>query len=324
MQEKILYSEENLKKYEIDALKSDSYILNCEIFLNIPKIILNSLKAYEILIETSQYDYQINCRYLFSIQNIKNPPILLLHGHGDCCTWTTWLKLSFILFEKGYNCLLLDLPGYGKSKILNFKEKRINPKIYINDSADLFYNLISFFKLENVICIGFCGGAANIIRTISKYPKIFNKRHVLHNSLISNFPENFESIANTYKLKFWITWCQDIDHPRIHYAYKWLDKKRKEKNEHFYLCDIGENELNSFGLWSQKNGRNTSNIMIFDPCKEYLEFIFNFIEKKDNINYLKIKNNEGEEIEKVKWESLKDYNEEDEINKVLELSLNEK
>lgn len=78
------------------------------------------IKAYQIELKTTKFTYSLNTRYIFDETYIKNPTVILLHGHGGSCTWAAWLKLGLILHEdEKRNCILIDLPGYGHSRLNN-------------------------------------------------------------------------------------------------------------------------------------------------------------------------------------------------------------
>jgi pimeloyl-ACP methyl ester carboxylesterase len=95
-------------------------------------------------------------------------PIFMLHGHASSCVWAEWIKLAIPLYKEGYNIILMDLPGYGHSTADS--KDRVNPKYYLADCAEMILSVLDAFKIQKVHCIGFCGGAANFLRTIAKYP----------------------------------------------------------------------------------------------------------------------------------------------------------
>ena len=322
-------SNDPLSAFKLPPSKSDDYIYNSEIFALVNPISLASVIAYLIPIKTSSFLYHINLRYLYNSKNDINPTVLYLHGHGSCCTWATWLKLAFLLYEQGYNGILMDLPGYGKSTIEG--ETRINPKLYLTDASNMLINLNKIIfgeeknnKVKKFIGIGFCGGAANFIRTITEYPNYFAKRHIFHNSVIGQIPEGFEKTLEKFHVKVWVSWCEDIDHSKGCVAYKFLNKKRKEGNKHIFLQDIDDSELSSNGMWSRNMGRKTSNVMIFDPSEGYFEFVKQFL--KENSEKLPVfktmKKKEEDLLEKIKSLSLKE-DLDDDLEFALALSLKE-
>jgi len=92
----------------------------------------------------------------------------MLHGHGPTCVWAIWIRLALKLFAEGFSIVFMDLPGYGRSTC--DKKDRVNPKYYMNDSPDMIISVLDTFKIKRVHSVGFCGGAANFIRTIAVYP----------------------------------------------------------------------------------------------------------------------------------------------------------
>lgn len=318
---------------QIPLPKEDSFIYDFEIFAFTPKKFFSDITAYYIPIKTSSFLYYLNIRRVYSSENSKNPSILYLHGHGSSCTWTTWLKMAFLLYEKGFNAILLDLPGYGKSRIEG--ETRINPKLYINDAphmfAKLFEILLANEKNKKIIGVGFCGGAANIIRTINEYPSFFAKRHILHNSVIGQIPDCFEKNLEKFQIKVWVSWSEDIDHSHLCVGYKYFNKKRKEGSKFIFLREISNEELYSNQIWGKNMGRKTSNIMIFEPSSGYLEFVIGFLDEGKEflpVYVKKIENKMEDVIEKIKSMSLKEVeakdDEDEELKMVLALSLQQK
>lgn len=327
-----MQSKNLLDSFKITPPASDFYVYDSEIFALTPKQYLSEISAYSIPIKTSSFLYHINLRYLYSQKHASTPTIIYLHGHGSTCTWTTWLKLAFLLYEQGYNGILIDLPGYGRSTIEG--ESRVNPKLYINDAANMFFKLFELLlaneKNKKIIGIGFCGGAANLIRTINEFPSCFAKRHIFHNSVIGRIPDNFEKQLEKFQIKVWVSWCEDPDHSHLCVGYKYFEKKRNEKNKHIFLQNIREEELSSNGIWGKNMGRKTSDIMIFDPSPGYFKFVCEFLNESNEKFPIYIKNIGGDKyeeiLEKVIEMSLNDNKTEDdkELEKALALSLEQK
>jgi len=63
-------------------------------------------------------------------------------------------------------------------------------------------------------------------------------------------------------------------------AYKWLNSKRKEKNQYIALEDIKDDDLPLALCWSKKMGRNTNDVEVFDVSKGYKEFAVDFLNGK--------------------------------------------
>jgi len=327
-----MQSIDNLSSFIISLSPSDSFIYNSEIFISIPHSHFTNITPYSIPIQTASRLYNLNIRYLYASKNDNNPTILYLHGHGSCCTWATWLKLAILLFEQGFNGVLMDLPGYGKSTVEG--ETRVNPKLYINDSGliltKLFETLFSGKGKEvnkKIIGVGFCGGAANIIRAINEFPGNFAKRHIFHNSVIGQIPVNFEKNLEKFHIKVWVSWCEDIDHSHACVGYKFFNKKRKDGSKHIFLQDIKDEELSSNEMWSKNMGSKTSSVMIFEPNEGYFQFVREFLlgngEKMPFFQNLVKK--EDDIIEKVKELSKKEEEQIDnDLKMALILSLNDK
>jgi len=78
--------------------------------------------------------------------------------------------------------------------------------------------------------VAFCGGAATLYRSITKFLEKSGLRHIFHNSIISSIPSELEEVLKKKSIRIWVSWCEDPDHMRASVAYKWLNSKRKEKN----------------------------------------------------------------------------------------------
>jgi len=63
-------------------------------------------------------------------------------------------------------------------------------------------------------------------------------------------------------------------------AYKWLNSKRKEKNQYIALEDIKDDDLPLALCWLKKMGRNTNDVEVFDVSKGYKEFAVDFLNGK--------------------------------------------
>ena len=85
----------------------------------------------------------------------------------------------------------------------------------------MIIGLLDAFKLGNVFTVCFCGGAANIVRAMAMYPQRFQQRHVFHNNVIAEIPKGFEETLQRYDIKVWVSWLEDLDHPRHCVGYKY-------------------------------------------------------------------------------------------------------
>jgi pimeloyl-ACP methyl ester carboxylesterase len=257
--------------------KKDYFLYNSEFFSIADQEILNNIEAALIPIKTQQHAYKINTRLLKHAKSSR-APILMMHGNGSTCTWATWIKLGLTLHKNGSNVLLIDSPGYGLSGV--DERDRVNPKLWLEDGPNMLTMLLEHFGFKKVCCVGFCGGAATIMRTISKFPQYFGSRHVFHNSVISAIPPGYEESLKKNNIKVWVSWCEDPDHQRASVAYKFLNSKRKEKSQNIFLEDIKDDDLPLVLCWSKKMGRNTDDVEIFDVSKGYQDFATDFLDGK--------------------------------------------
>lgn len=89
--------------------------------------------------------------------NNKNRTIVMLHGWGQNIE-----MMKFIGDRLDEDVLILDLPGFGKSK-------EPDEVISIYDYADLVHDLVLSLKIDNVILIGHSFGGKIALAYASKY-----------------------------------------------------------------------------------------------------------------------------------------------------------
>eukprot|EP01022_Parablepharisma_sp_SALTPOND_P008595 TRINITY_DN136385_c0_g1_i1.p1 TRINITY_DN136385_c0_g1~~TRINITY_DN136385_c0_g1_i1.p1 ORF type:complete len:316 (+),score=18.30 TRINITY_DN136385_c0_g1_i1:64-948(+) len=269
--EKTLYT-----KYRIKQPEADTFLFLSEIFRAEDQPVLQSMEAYVVPIETKSHNYLINCRYLPSPLPcgpclVTRSPVLMLHGHGPASTWATWLNLAVFLNKLHYPVLLTDLPGFGCSTLDG--KKRVNPKTYLQDAPNMIKALLRTFNFDKTHGVGFCGGAATLVRTIHRYPDIFTKRHIFHNCVIGVIPDNFEKTLASNGLELHCTWCEDPDHMKCCVGYKFFNKMRKTKSKYINLQDIGKDVLKVMLTWSKGMGRECDEVELFDFGEEYRKII---------------------------------------------------
>lgn len=181
------------------------------------EILVKNLQIEKIFIKTSFHSYLMNTRVLKPSSKAPKS-ILFLHGHGDSPSWRSWIKLAIVFFELNFNCFLIDLPGFGHSLVDD--EEGVSFKTWQDDGVELYKLLLEKLSVEKVFVIARCGGAALTIRTICKYPELFENSHIFHNNMISGVPDAFVTNFNKYGMKLFSTWKEDPDHQKFSVGYK--------------------------------------------------------------------------------------------------------
>jgi pimeloyl-ACP methyl ester carboxylesterase len=92
----------------------------------------------------------------------SGPAILILHGWGGSSD--SWMKVQEILASQGYQVIVPDFPGFGKSK---------TPPIPwgIKDYTDFVLDLVNYFELENFFLLGHSFGGRIAIKFAIKHPE---------------------------------------------------------------------------------------------------------------------------------------------------------
>jgi len=100
------------------------------------------------------------------------PVVLILHGWGGSSD--SWLNVQEILVKNGYQVIVPDFPGFGKSE---------NPPTPwgIKEYTDFVFNFVNQLKLDQIFLLGHSFGGRIAIRFTTLYPEKV-KRLILSNS----------------------------------------------------------------------------------------------------------------------------------------------
>jgi len=96
----------------------------------------------------------------------EGPAILVLHGWGGSSG--SWNRLQEILAQKGYQVVIPDFPGFGKS---------VTPREpwSLQNYTEFITNFIQQLNLENFYLIGHSFGGRIAIRFVTQYPEKIKK-----------------------------------------------------------------------------------------------------------------------------------------------------
>ncbi|KAF4685123.1 hypothetical protein FOZ60_006852 [Perkinsus olseni] len=117
--------------------------------------------------------------------------VLAIHGFGNLTTSWTWMKARYAgrcprdcfsqfavgLYKKGFNVLLIDLPGFGKSSIS--QNIRCSPE----PAALQVLSELGVHQCRVVACYE---GAGMLFKLLMKYPHLIGSHHFLYNPVIDD------------------------------------------------------------------------------------------------------------------------------------------
>jgi len=202
----------------------------------------------EILIDNLQINYKIAG---------EGEPLLILHGWGGSSD--SWSEVQEILASQGFKVIVLDLPGFGKSKSPSFPWG-------VADYSELVLNFINKIGLEKVDLIGHSFGGRISIKFAVLYPERLRKlilcasagiKHplnlfqliILKISIVGNFLfskrlfKRYKDIARN----FFYTLLRHKDYAKAKGVMKETLKKVLEENLRPELCQIKANTLLIWG-----------------------------------------------------------------------------
>ncbi|EFC37162.1 predicted protein [Naegleria gruberi] len=236
---------------------------------NEKQVLLNMKRQY-FKINLQGAEYTIHARLL---QNDSEKKVICCHGFSYCQSGYQWIKLAAALHQRGWDVILLDLPGFGKSSGATHQTR-----IWKNDGPDIVKTILEGLSLPRICVIGRCGGAATLMRTFVKYPHLFHKRFLTHNSVIGEWPLQFDNLLQKTKTKLMVTWCADPDHSKMCVAYKHLNFLRKTNFENVKFMDIDLNFLGSGNGYVE--GITRTNFVNYNiPSPEYLKMAITHLEE---------------------------------------------
>ena len=119
----------------------------------------------------------------------KGTPVVLVHGFGE--DGNIWNDLAAKLSEN-YNVIVPDIPGSGKSELLNDEEKEIS----IDDYAKVIMYILGKENVTTCTIIGHSMGGYITLAIAEKYPDKLNGFGLFHSSA---FADNEEKKQTRHK-----------------------------------------------------------------------------------------------------------------------------
>ena len=105
--------------------------------------------------------------------------ILALHAFSKMTTSCTWLKFAATFFRQGFNVILLDLPGFGRSSIA--RDVRCPLSAWQSWEVNLLTTMLAKLGIAKVNVIACYHSASIFFNMVRQAPQILGRNHVLHN-----------------------------------------------------------------------------------------------------------------------------------------------
>ncbi|QCX36905.1 alpha/beta hydrolase [Aureibaculum algae] len=154
---------------------------------NTPKLMKNIVSEYTYPAKSISID-SLEISYI--MEGKGTTTLLFLHGLSSNAD--AWSK-NIETLKNNYICLALDLPGYGKSSMLNVE---YTPSFF----ASITHQLIKKLELKNVVLIGHSMGGQASIKLATTYPKDIQKLILIAPAGLETFKKeqaNFMKTAYT-------------------------------------------------------------------------------------------------------------------------------
>ena len=113
-----------------------------------------------------------------SVQRGKET-VLCLHALSKLTTSWTWIKFAVSLFRQGFNVILMDLPGFGKSSIA--RDIRCPVSAWAHWDVHLITTFLAKIAVPKVNVLACYDSAPLFFNLVHKAPQVLGKNHVLHN-----------------------------------------------------------------------------------------------------------------------------------------------
>jgi hypothetical protein len=167
---------------------SDTAILQSNVFEEEERnFLVESLQT-----QVAEFSLVSNCRvYTRTLEHrnttgtgsVKGPEwVVLIHDYKKYTTSWTWVRFAIPLYKRGFNVMLVDLPGFGKSGISG--QVRQSPEKWANVDAAVIVNVLAEFRISKARIIAL-GESAGIWKNLTlKYKHALAKVNVLVNPVI--------------------------------------------------------------------------------------------------------------------------------------------
>lgn len=159
------------------------------------------VKEEKILINGLEINYRVDGK---SLKRGATSHILILHGWGS--NSLKWVNVQKKLIKKGYKVIVLDMPGFGKSK----KSKETWG---LDEYRDFVNDFVNSLKLNKFYLIGHSFGGSTAIKYSIKYPRKVEKLFLITPSCVrvkTLRKKIFEEIASFLKIFSFLPFYYDL------------------------------------------------------------------------------------------------------------------
>ena len=108
--------------------------------------------------------------------------ILFLHDFQKLTTSWCWMKLALFLYQKGMDCIFMDLPGFGKSSV--GENSRCPANLWERFAGQVISHALDELEVMRTAVVAVGEGAGIALKFMAKYPHRLTLNHVFHNPII--------------------------------------------------------------------------------------------------------------------------------------------
>lgn len=105
--------------------------------------------------------------------------VLLVHAFHKMTTSWTWIKFATTLYRAGFNVILMDLPGFGRSSV--GRDIRCPVESWRSWEVQIFTTFLAEMKIARVNFVGCYESASIFLSVLINAPQVLSRNHYLHN-----------------------------------------------------------------------------------------------------------------------------------------------
>jgi hypothetical protein len=125
--------------------------------------------------------------------------VLFLHAFHKVTTSWTWIKFATTLYRQGFNVILMDLPGFGRSSV--GRDIKCSLESWRKWEVQIVTTFLSELKI-NCVNIASCYESASVfLNVLLQAPQILSRNHFLHNVRVFQSSEINVCVRSRYFLK---------------------------------------------------------------------------------------------------------------------------
>jgi hypothetical protein len=105
--------------------------------------------------------------------------VLCLHAFHKMTTSWTWIKLATTLYRQGFNVILMDLPGLGRSSV--GRDIKCSVDTWRKWEVQILTTFLSELKISRVNIVSCYESASVFLNVLLHAPQVLSRNHFLHN-----------------------------------------------------------------------------------------------------------------------------------------------